>query len=121
MTAPGEYLLNTALKWNPNGDLSTRDLHAAQALVMAADHIPFTLPETNPMTYVALIADATGRYAHVYGNTNSWDQFVDQLEDAGCEVVEDQTSDYESLAEIEEHCVTLQQLTGKESNFVAFA
>jgi hypothetical protein len=121
MTAPGEYLLNTALKWNPNGDLSTRDLHAAQALVMAADRRPFTLPETKPMTYVALIADATGRYAHVYGNTNSWDQFVDQLEDAGCEVVEDQTSDYESLAEIEEHCVTLQQLTGKESNFVAFA
>jgi len=121
MAAPEEYLFNTALKWNPNGDLSTRDQQAARALVMAADRRPFTLSPTQPMTYVALVADATGRYAHVYGNTNSWDQFLDQLEDVGCEVVEDQTSDYETLAEIEEHCVTIQELTGKESNFVAFA
>ena len=71
------------------------------------------------MTYVALISDATGRYAHVYGNTNSWSQFVDQLEDAGCEVIENQTADYESLAEIEKYCVTIQQLTCKESNFVS--
>ena len=47
------------------------------------------------MTYVALVVDQTGRYAHVYGNANSWDNYVDQLEDIGCEVVENQTDDYE--------------------------
>jgi hypothetical protein len=119
MAAPGEYLFSTALKWNRDGELTTRDQTAAYAISMAADSIPFTLPESKPMTYVALISDATGRYAHVYGNTNSWSQFVDQLEDAGCEVIENQTADYESLAEIEKYCVTIQQLTCKESNFVS--
>lgn len=46
-------------------------------------------------TYVALIADCTGRYAHVYGNANNWVNFHDQLEDVGCEVIENQTTDYE--------------------------
>jgi hypothetical protein len=87
---------------------------------MAADQRPFEITPTNPMTYVALIADATGRYAHVYGNANSWSQFCNELEDVGCEVVENQTDVYESLEEIEEDCVTIQQLTGKESNFVPF-
>ena len=46
-------------------------------------------------TYVALVADVTGRYCHVYGTANTWHNLVDQLEDLGCEVVEDQTDDYE--------------------------
>jgi hypothetical protein len=46
-------------------------------------------------TYVALTADATGRYCHVYGTANTWHNYVDQLEDLGCEVVENQTYDYE--------------------------
>jgi len=46
-------------------------------------------------TYVALIADVTGRYCHVYGTANTWHNYCDQLEDLGCEVVENQTDDYE--------------------------
>ena len=42
------------------------------------------------------------------------------LEDIGCEVIENQTEDYESLEDIQEYCVTIQQLTGKESNFVPY-
>jgi len=95
MAAPGEYLFSTALKWNSNGELSLKDSHALTALVMAADKQPFTISQTQPMTYVALIADYTGRYAHVFGNANSWVNFHDQLEDLGCEVVENQTEDYE--------------------------
>ena len=86
---------NTALKWRPNGELSRHDLRAITAKLMAAEQRPFTLPEAQPMTYVALVVDQTGRYAHVYGNANSWDNYVDQLEDIGCEVVENQTDDYE--------------------------
>lgn len=47
------------------------------------------------MTYVALIADDSGRYCHVYGTAKDWLDFVDQLEDLGCEVVENQTDDYD--------------------------
>ena len=32
-------------------------------------------------TYVALIADASGRYCHVYGTANTWHNYIDQLED----------------------------------------
>lgn len=46
-------------------------------------------------TYVALIADDIGRYGHVYGIAEDWPDFVDQLEELGCEVVEDQTDDYD--------------------------
>ena len=46
-------------------------------------------------TRIALIADRSGRYAHVWGTAPTWNQFVDQLEDAGCEVVEDQTEDWD--------------------------
>ena len=46
-------------------------------------------------TYVALIADLTGRYCHVYGTANTWHNLVDQLEDLGAEVIEDQTDDYD--------------------------
>ena len=120
MAAPNEYLFSTALKWNSNGELTSKDYTAAHALVMVADKRPFELTPTQPMTYVALITDATGRYAHVYGNANSWSQFVDELEDVGCEVVENQTTEYDSLEDIEEDCVTIQQLTGKESTFIPY-
>jgi len=45
--------------------------------------------------YVALVTDAAGRYATVYVPGRTWDSVVDQLEDVGCEVIENQTDDYE--------------------------
>ena len=50
-------------------------------------------------SYVALVADMTGRYAHVYGTAIDWPSFTDQLEEAGCEVIENQTDDYEPIEE----------------------
>jgi hypothetical protein len=32
---------------------------------------------------------------HVYGTANTWHNYCDQLEELGCEVVEDQTDDYD--------------------------
>ena len=46
--------------------------------------------------YVALVADATGRYATVYVPGTTWSNVVDQLEDIGCEVIENQTDDYKT-------------------------
>ena len=46
-------------------------------------------------TYVALIADASGIYCHVYGTANTLPNYIDQLEELGCEVVENQTDDYD--------------------------
>jgi hypothetical protein len=51
-------------------------------------------------SYVALVADMTGRYAHVCGTAIDWDSFVDQLEEVGCEVIENQTEDYEPIDEL---------------------
>ena len=68
-------------------------------------------------TYVALYADAVGRYGHVYGTAIDWPSFVDQLEEVGVEVVEDQTSDYDdvetlSVDDMKEYgVVTVQELT----------
>jgi len=95
MVSTTEYPVPTSLKWRVNGELSDYDLRTITAQLMVAEQRPFTLPETQPMTYVALITDYTGRYAHVYGNANSWSNYVDQLEDIGCEVIENQTDDYE--------------------------
>lgn len=118
MAAPGEYLFSTALKWKPNGELDRRDQWAAQAVVMHADKRPFEINSTNPMTYVALVADATGRYAHVYGNANSFIQFIDQLEDVGCEVIENQTNEYDNdIRLIQDHCLSIQQLLA-DTDFV---
>jgi hypothetical protein len=47
--------------------------------------------------HIALITDRTGRYAHVWGSAPTWSQFHDQLEDAGCEVIEDQTIEWDGL------------------------
>ena len=56
-----------------------------------------TTPTTTTMShYVALVADATGRYATVYVPGRSWSNVIDQLEDIGCEVIKDQTDDYET-------------------------
>jgi hypothetical protein len=68
-------------------------------------------------SYVALVADMTGRYAHVYGTDINWSSFVDQLEGVGCEVIENQTDDYEPIEEQtlddmhEYGVVTVQELT----------
>jgi ABC-type sugar transport system substrate-binding protein len=61
---------------------------------------------------IALVTDRTGRYAHVWGEPRTWNAFVDQLEDAGCEVIEEQTDDWEGATreEIMEDCVSVHQL-----------
>jgi len=48
----------------------------------------------------------------VWGEPRTWDTFVDQLEDAGCEVIEEQTDDWEGSTreEIMEDCVSVHQL-----------
>jgi len=58
--------------------------------------VPFSF-STITMTnhYVALIADVTGHYATVYVPGKTWGNVINQLEDIGCEVIEDQTDDYE--------------------------
>lgn len=45
--------------------------------------------------YVALVADATGAYATVYVPGLTWGSVVDQLEDLGFEVIEEQTTEYD--------------------------
>jgi hypothetical protein len=68
-------------------------------------------------SYVELVADMTGRYAHVYGTAIDWPSFTDQLEEVGCEVIENQTDDYEPIDELtlddmhECGVVTVQELT----------
>ena len=59
--------------------------------------------------HIALIVDRSGRYAHVWGEAPSWNKFVDQLEDLGAEVVEEQTDDWDK-DEIAEDCVAINQL-----------
>ena len=71
--------------------------------------------------YISLVADATGRYAHVAVNATTWDDAIDQLEDAGCEVIEDQSDDYEGCwpEEFKDIGVlTIDQLL-TETNFVS--
>jgi hypothetical protein len=104
-------LNNTTLKWRTNGELSDHDLRAITAKLMVAERRPFTLPETTPMTYVALVADMRGKVAWVYGNANSWESFVDQLEDQGCEVIENETDDWDNDEEaIKEDCIHISAL-----------
>ena len=111
---------NTSLKWRSNGELSDHDLRAITAKLMACEQRPFTLPETQPMTYVALVADQTGRYAHVYGNSNSWKSFTDQLEDIGCEVIENMTNEWDGDEEaIKEDCIHISKLI-EDTDFVPF-
>jgi hypothetical protein len=68
---------------------------AAMVGIDITRHQP-TYSTSNQMnTYVALTADASGRYCHVYGTANTWPNYIDQLEELGCEVVENQTDDYD--------------------------
>jgi len=48
----------------------------------------------------------------VWGEPRTWNAFIDQLEDAGCEVIEEQTDDWEGSTreEIMEDCVSVHQL-----------
>ena len=70
--------------------------------------------------HIALISDAAGRYAHIWSEARTWNQFVDQLEDAGCEIVEEQTDDWEGCTrdEVAEDCLTVHQLLN-ETDFVS--
>jgi len=120
MVSPAEHITHASLKWRSNGELSDHDLRSITAKLMAFEQRPFTLPETQPMTYVALVADSTGRYAYVYGNANSWDNYIDQLEDIGCEVIENQTSEWDGYDEaIKEDCIHISNLM-KDTDFVPF-
>jgi hypothetical protein len=120
MVLPTKDIVPTSLKWRTNGELSDLEKRSIIAQLMAFEQRPFTLPETQPMTYVALIADSSGRHAHVYGNANSWDQFHDQLEDIGCEVIENQTSEWDGDEEaIKEDCIHINNLM-KDTDFIPF-
>jgi hypothetical protein len=68
---------------------------------------------------IALVADATGRYAHVWGEPRSWNQFIHQLEDIGCEVIEDQTEDWDGCTRdvVAADCLSVHQLM-THSDFV---
>ena len=68
---------------------------------------------------IALVADRTRRYAHVWGSPYSWNQFVNQLEDIGCEVIEEQTEDWDGCTneEIQADCLSVHQLI-HDSDFV---
>jgi hypothetical protein len=71
--------------------------------------------------YIALITDSTGRYATVSVSANTWNNAVYQLEDAGCEVIENQSEDYEGCfpEELREaDVIPINELTSS-SDFVA--
>ena len=84
--------------------------------------LPIPNSQTKPMDYVALVADASGRYAHVHGTATSWSAYIDQLEDIGCEVIENQTDDYDSFdpIELKECGVVPISLLIKETDFIPF-
>jgi hypothetical protein len=69
--------------------------------------------------YVALVADRAGRYAHVWGEAKTWGLFHDQLEDVGCEVIENQTYEWYGCTkeEVAEDCLSVHQLL-THSDFV---
>lgn len=68
---------------------------------------------------VALVADRSGRYAHVWSDLRTWNQFVDHLEDIGFEVIEDQSEDWDGCTrdEIAEDCLSVHQLLN-DSDFI---
>jgi hypothetical protein len=45
--------------------------------------------------YVALVVDARGRDANVLVKATNWGKAIEQLENVGCEVIENQTSEYD--------------------------
>lgn len=64
------------------------------------------------MICVALINDKAGGVAWVYGKAQTFGLFACQLEDIGCEVLEDQTDEWEGCTEeeIAEDCMSIRQL-----------
>ena len=71
--------------------------------------------------FVALITDATGSYATVVVSANTWSNAVNQLEDIGCEVIENQSEDYEGYWDEDlkdEGVLTINELLSN-SDFVA--
>ena len=70
-------------------------------------------------THIALVADRSGRYAHVWGTAQNFALFTDQLEDIGCEVIEDQSIEWEGCTrdEIAEDCLSVHQLLN-DSDFI---
>ena len=54
--------------------------------------------------FIALVTDQSGNYATIVVQADTWSNAVNQLEDAGCEVIEDQSEDYEGywLAELKD-------------------
>lgn len=70
-------------------------------------------------THIALVADQNGRYAHVWGTAQTFSLFHDQLEDIGCEVIEDQTEEWDGCTrdEIAEDCLSVHQLLN-DSDFI---
>lgn len=120
MVSPAKHITPASLKWRPNGELSDYDLRFITAKLMAFEQRPFTLPETQPMTYVALVADMRGRVCWVYQNANSWDSFCDQLENLGCEVIENQTNEWDGDEEaIKVDCIHIDNLLS-DPDFIPF-
>lgn len=72
-------------------------------------------------THVALVADRSGRYAHVWGTAQTFSLFEDQLEDIGCEVIENQSEDWDGCTpgEIAEDCLSVHQLLN-DSDFIPY-
>lgn len=70
-------------------------------------------------THIALVADRSGRYAHVWGTAQTFALFHDQLEDIGCEVIEDQSIEWDGCTrdEIAEDCLSVHQLLN-DSDFI---
>lgn len=70
-------------------------------------------------THIALVADRSGRYAHVWGTAQTFSLFSDQLEDIGCEVIENQTEEWDGCTpdEIAEDCLSVHQLLN-DSDFI---
>lgn len=68
---------------------------------------------------VVLVTDRYGRYAHVWGEPITWDDFIDQLEEVGCEVIEDQSTEWSDCTkdEIKEDCLSVHQLLN-DSDFI---
>ena len=66
-------------------------------------------------TYIALVADEFGAYGWIYGKAPNWSQYVDQLEDLGYEVIENQTDDWVGCSEeeIAEDCMSIEAIKNR--------
>lgn len=70
------------------------------------------------MIHVALVTDYLDRYAHVYGEADTWREFAERLEDMGACVIENQTDVYEDdLESIAEDCCHIDSLAD-DTDFV---